>query len=46
MHVLDLHTIRNSAQKDMSLMTDNAGLGKGIKNFVYYMASCGFVFIF
>jgi len=30
----------------MSLMTDSAGLTKGIKNFIYFMASCGFVFIF
>jgi hypothetical protein len=46
MSVIDLHTIRNIAQKDMFLMTDNAGLSVGIKNFMPSMASCGFVFIF
>jgi len=46
MPVFDLHTVRNSAHKDMFLMTDNAGLSMGIKNFTPFMASCGFVFIF
>ena len=28
------------------MMKDNAGLSKGIKNFIHFMASCGFMFIF